>query len=98
MQETNHGKYNTLSQKVKDSVPACTSLGCKTESIVKGVKEEWPKDYKVPDFGIDHDIKTSVKNLDDAEKKLGPWVLPKEDEKKNLLAQPKKDAKQPVPA
>lgn len=30
------------------------------------------RDYFVPDFGVDHDIKTSLKNLDDQEKKHGP--------------------------
>ena len=35
--------------------------------------------------------------MDDSEKKLGPWVIVKEDEKK-VLAQSKKDAKLPVPA
>ena len=85
MPESNHGKY-TYANAQKDSVPACTSLGCKTESIVRGGKEEWPKDYKVPNFGVDNDIKSSLKNMDDAEKKHGPWVLPTEEEaKKNPL-------------
>jgi hypothetical protein len=30
----------------------------------------------VPDFGQDRDIKDSLKNLDDAEAKLGKWTLP----------------------
>ena len=39
------------------------------------------KDYKVADFGQDHDIKDSIKHLDDSEAKLGPWTLPPKEEK-----------------
>ena len=56
-------------------------MGCKTDSIAKGAKEDWPKDYKVPNLGMDHDIKNSITNMDNTEKKLGTWTLPKEDAK-----------------
>ena len=72
-----------LYQDRRSSVPACTSLGCKTGSIVDGPK---PKDYDVPNFGIDHDIEASNKNLKDAEGKFGPWN-PVFKEKDEALAQ-----------
>jgi len=34
---------------------------------------------------MDHDIKDSLKNLDDADKKLGPWVLPPKNETVKVL-------------
>jgi hypothetical protein len=36
-------------------------------------------DYPVPNFGVDEDIKTSLSNLNNSEKKFGTWDLPKED-------------------
>ena len=30
---------------------------------------------------MDHDIKNSITNMDNTEKKLGTWTLPKEDAK-----------------
>ena len=41
--------------------------------------------YKVPDYGQDRDIKDSLKNMDDAEKKLGPWKLPPKNETTDKL-------------
>jgi len=75
-----------LAQKVEDkkSIPACTSYECKTESIAKGPKIDYPIDYPVPNNGIDHDIEHSIKNLKDAEAALGPMKLddkPKADTK-----------------
>ena len=32
-----------------------------------------PMNYKVPDFGLDHDILDSFKSLKDTEKRLGKW-------------------------
>jgi len=39
--------------------------------------DKHPKDYPVPNFGVDHDIKTTQSNLKNAESKLGPWVVKK---------------------
>ena len=39
--------------------------------------DKHPKDYKVPNFGIDRDIITTKTNLKNAEAKLGDWVIPK---------------------
>ena len=64
------GERNLPNLFQRRSVPACTSLGCKTGSIADGPK---PKDYDVPNFGIDHDIEASNKNLKDAEATFGPW-------------------------
>ena len=41
--------------------------------------DKHPKDYFVPNFGQDHEIKASLKNTKDAEGKLGTWTIPKED-------------------
>lgn len=73
-QEATHGewKYPSDEENVKvknmaqvESVPACTSIGCKTSSAgVRKVKkgEEIPRDYPVPNFGVDKDIQTSLKH------------------------------------
>jgi hypothetical protein len=37
-----------------------------------------PRDYFVPNFGIDRDITDSLSNLKKQEKKHGKWTLPKE--------------------
>ena len=34
-----------------------------------------PMNYKVPSFGMDQDIKDSLKNLKDSEKRLGKWKV-----------------------
>ena len=39
--------------------------------------DKHPKDYVVPNFGVNHDIITTKSNLKNAETKLGPWVVPK---------------------
>ena len=39
--------------------------------------DKHPKDYPVPNFGVDHDIITTHTNLKNAETKLGPWVVKK---------------------
>ena len=39
-------------QKSSDSDPICSSAGCG----YKRVKPEFPMDYPVPNFGVDHDM------------------------------------------
>jgi len=39
-------------------------------------KNKRPKNPGVPDFGMDHEIKTTLKNLADTEKKLGVRFTP----------------------
>ena len=39
--------------------------------------DKHPKDYPVPNFGVDHDIVASNTNLKNAEAKLGPWTVKK---------------------
>lgn len=39
-----------------------------------------PKNYKVNNFGVDRDIKDSLKNLSNQEKIHGKWVLPDEED------------------
>ena len=62
-----------------DSVPACTSLGCAKDSAAKAPPDPWPKDYPVANWGADHDMATTSKNMADAEGKLGAWN-PKQNE------------------
>lgn len=59
-----------------DSVPACTSLGCKTASAGAPPPDPWPKDYPVANWGKDHDVETTEKNTAAAEAKLGAWNPP----------------------
>jgi len=73
-----------MAQKNKESVPACTSLGCKTGSIVDPAP---PKDYRVADHGEDQDIKASLEHLNDAEKIHGTWTLPPKNETDYSLSQ-----------
>ena len=60
----------------KKSDPICPSSGCPEPKN----KPAYPVDYPVPNLGMDHDIKASMKNLDNAEEKLGPWKLPPKNE------------------
>lgn len=39
----------------------------------KWFKPEYPINYPVPDFGVDHDIIATKKHTADAEAKLGKW-------------------------
>ena len=44
----------------KDSIPACNSIECKTETAahekLQADMDKHPKDYFVPNFGVDRDI------------------------------------------
>ena len=81
-------KENKHKSHVKqESVPACTSLGCKTESAFKPPKDNWPKDYKVANHGADHDVATTQNNAAAAEKKLGAWNPKQDDEGKFIVPQ-----------
>ena len=43
--------------KKSKSIPACNSVECLTKTVAKGDGvPEHPVDYKVADFGLDHDI------------------------------------------
>ena len=66
-----HHKHHSHHKKV--SVPACTSLGCKTETAADHAPDPWPKDYPVANWGTDHDVDTTQKNAAAAEAKLGAW-------------------------
>jgi hypothetical protein len=80
-------KKPAASQKKSD--PICPSSGCPEPKK----NAEYPIDYKVPDFGQDHDIKDSLKHMDSTEKKLGTWTLPPKNETENSLAVKKDDKK-----
>ena len=60
---------NTPSEKKSD--PICPSSGCPEPKKVDG----HPVNYKVPDFGMDHDIKDSLKNMKDQEAAKGTWTV-----------------------
>lgn len=70
--------YGGLAQ--KSSIPACTSIGCEKETAapqkLQADMDKHPKDYFVPNFGMDHDIVASESNLKNAEKSLKhSWKL-----------------------
>lgn len=48
-------------------------------------KLDYPIDYPVPNFGMDHDIVSTHKNMKDAEKKLGAWNPVKDPETKKYV-------------
>ena len=50
----------------KVSDPICSSSGWCGPGSEKKKKDDYPKDYPVPDLGMDHDIITTHKNLDNA--------------------------------
>lgn len=56
-----------------ESIPACTSIECLTESAgdASGKPPKHPKDYFVPNFGMDRTIAGGFENLDVAEKLVG---------------------------
>ena len=62
----------------KTSDPICSSAnpGCNTGYTAK---PDHPVDYKVPNFGIDHDIIATQKHIKDQEAKHGAWT-PKQDD------------------
>ena len=48
-----------------DSIPACNSIECLTDSAAKDfgkLPPDHPKGYFVPNFGLDHDIIVSQAN------------------------------------
>merc|ERR1719272_1702960 len=66
------------------SIPACNSADfpkcLKAETAapwkLQADQDKHPKDYVVPNFGVDRDIITTKSNLKNAEGKLGAWVIP----------------------
>ena len=40
----------------KQSIPACTSIECKTETAADHGPDGVKRDYFVPNFGLDHEI------------------------------------------
>jgi len=47
------------------SIPACNSVECLTKTAADaGGPPKHPEDYKVADFGLDHDIVASQNNLE----------------------------------
>jgi hypothetical protein len=74
----------------KKSDPNCNSAdGCLTDTVDPFTKKSdpgYPINYKVPDYGIDHDIKVSQENLKNTEETLGHKLqVPKEEAKKALV-------------
>ena len=64
-----------------ESDPICSSGGCtqyKHPQLFE--KDKWPRDYFVPNFGEDFDIRASKKHLKEQEDKLGVWNLKEVDE------------------
>lgn len=72
-------------QMPKGSDPACTSIECKLDTADPFTKKTDPPfktDYRVPDLGMDKDIKDTQKSIADAEAKGGKIKLP---DQKNLV-------------
>jgi hypothetical protein len=76
-------KNDTKSAVQKKSNPACTSLGCQTDTNAKyTVPAPNPAPLVTyPTGTIDSDIKATQDNLKNAEDKFGPWILPKNETK-----------------
>ena len=51
---------------------------------------DWKINYKVPNFGVDHDIKATQKHEKDTSKKLGAWNPKKDKDDKWIV--PTEDA------
>jgi len=61
------------------SDPICNSSGC--TQYLHPEKDDYPKDYFVPDFGLDHDIVTTQSNTANAEADLKHTWTPEEFDK-----------------
>ena len=75
----------------QQSIPACnTDKGCLTETAspwkLQKDQDKQPKDYVVPNFGVDRDIIATKSNLKNAEGKLGAWVIPALAQQKSIPA------------
>ena len=60
-----------------ESTPQCTSLGCYTETAAPhkpAADDKWPRNYGVPNFGVDRDILATFKHTQDQESKYGKWT------------------------
>ena len=57
-----HKHHRSQNVDISSPVPACTSIGCAHD---KKPKDPHPMNYYVPDFGQDHEITDSLKNLKD---------------------------------
>ena len=67
--------FSEMGLKLQDD-PHCNSSGCTQYLFPKSKENDYPKDYFVPNFGIDHDIKASERDLAVAEKNLGEkWIV-----------------------
>lgn len=72
------------------SDPICSSAGC--TQYEHPHKKDFKKDYFVPNFGKDHDLKTSDESAADAETALGHTFTPKFDEEKDEWIVPTESA------
>jgi hypothetical protein len=78
-------KISAPANGLAQSIPACNSADfpkcLKAETAgpwkLQADMDKHPKDYVVPNFGVDRDIITTRSNLKNAEAKLGPWVVKK---------------------
>ena len=60
--------YRPLDDLMLQSDPICSSAGCTQYKLPLGKKQDWPRDYPVPNLGKDHDIIGTFGSLADAEK------------------------------
>ena len=69
-----------------DSDPICPSSGCEWENKKK--KEDYPKDYPVPNFGPDHDVLGTANSIKTAEASTGQTWTVKRNDKGEIVDMP----------
>ena len=80
------GAWYSLLQLGEHSDPICPSSGCAEQKSKVKAKDDYPKNYFVPNFGQEHEINHNFESLDWAQKSLNhTWVVP-----------PKEKAKAPI--
>ena len=71
--------YRPVDEFMLQSDPICSSAGCTEYKLPElDPKLEWPKNYFVPDFGVDNDIEGTFESLQDAQrirKHVWNWEL-----------------------
>ena len=73
-------RYEPVDETLLQSDPICGSAGCPETLPKLPAAEDWPKNYPVPNLGMDMDIAGSFNSLDVAEKirkHKWNWVLAK---------------------
>ena len=68
--------YRPVEDNFLMSDPICSSAGCPHTLPLLPKEDQYPKDYFVPNFGMDFDIEDTLGSLAQAEKSLNnKWVF-----------------------